>query len=371
MPEYGLAAIYYGPHRSFELKEYPVPEPAPGCVLVRVSLANICGSDLHIWRGEIDVRDAGRPLPRIVGHEMTGVVHALGEGVTSDSAGAPLRVGDRVVYSCYYRCGRCRACLRRNYPACPDKLPQLNASCEEWPHFRGGFAQYYYLFPGHTIFRVPDGLDDAMVAGANCALVQVVHSLAQAGLRFGDRVVVQGAGGLGVYACAIARAMGAERVIAIDGISERLELARAFGADETIDLRELPEPEQRVARVRELTDGWGADLVVEVAGHAQVVSEGLAMVGAGGTYLDIGNISPGLTYVADPSQVVMGNKRIIGTAYWDAPYLKQALDFMLRTRDRYPWGRVVAQRFPLTQINEAFAEANRGRLTRAALAMWE
>ena len=105
----GRAAVFFGPGKPFELRDVPVPEVEPGAVLIRVSLANVCGSDLHFWRG-----DAPLALPPdgwIFGHEMTGRVAALGPGVASDSLGRPLREGDRVAFCYFYPCGRCYVCL--------------------------------------------------------------------------------------------------------------------------------------------------------------------------------------------------------------------------------------------------------------------
>ncbi|HET8627816.1 MAG TPA: zinc-binding dehydrogenase [Thermomicrobiales bacterium] len=368
--ETGLAALFYGVGQPMELKEYRVPEPEPGALVMRITLANVCGSDLHQWRGEMNLAALKRPLPQILGHEMTGRVAALGEGVTTDNAGAPLAVGDRIIFRYFNPCGRCRACLRRQFQACPFARRDLLTSCEEWPHFQGAFAQYHYLPPGSVVFKVPDDLDDATVAGLNCALSQVICGLQRADLRLGDNVVIQGAGGLGVYATAVAKELGAGQVIVIDGIPERLELARAFGADQTIDLRELPEPEQRIQRVRDLTGGWGADVVAELAGHARVVPEGIQMVGRGGQYLEIGNISPDLTCTFDPSWIVLQNKSILGFLYYEAEHLKQALDFVHRTRDKYPFERVLSHTFPLAQVNEAFAAADRGEVTRASITPW-
>ncbi len=366
----GRAAAFYGAGKPIEIKEYPVPEPGPGAALVKISLANVCGSDLHSWRGDIDYAKRGRALPRHLGHEGTGRIAALGEGVTTDSNGAPLAVGDRVVFAYFFPCGRCRACLRRQFQACPNARTDLLKSSEASPHFQGAFAQYHYLPPGTTVFKVPDELDDAVVAGLNCALSQVVCGLQRAELHLGDNVVIQGAGGLGVYATAVAKELGAGQVIVLDGIAERLELARAFGADETIDLRELPEPDQRVRRVRELTGGWGAEVVAELAGHPRVIPEGIQMVGRGGCYLEIGNISPGLTTTFDPSTIVLQNKSILGILYYEAEHLKQALDFVHRTREKYPYDRVLSHTFPLEQVNEAFAAADRGEVTRASVAPW-
>lgn len=363
----GRVAAFFGQGKPMELREYDVPDPEPGAVVLRTTMANVCGSDVHQWRGEFDVAKFGRPYPQILGHEMTGRVHALGDGIGTDTAGQPLRVGDRVVFRYFYPCGHCRACMKGITRACPDARFYLRKSCDSAPHFVGAFGDYYYVYPGAAIYRVPDELPDAAVAGINCALSQVVGGLQLAGIRIGDNVVIQGAGGLGVYATAVAREMGANRVITIDGIPERLDLAGAFGADETIDFRELKTAEERVARVKELTGGWGADIVVEVVGHPRVVNEGLAMLGRTGKYLEIGNINPGLTSELDPSKLVFGNLTMYAMVYYEADHLRQALDLVRRTKDRYPWAKVVSHTFPLEAINEAFQRADRGEVTRAAI----
>ena len=363
----GRAAAFYGAGKPMQIKEYTVHEPDPGGIVVKMTIANVCGSDLHQWRGEFDVEQFGRPYPQILGHEMTGTIHQLGEGVTRDTAGQPLREGDRIVWRYFYPCGSCRACLKRVSRACPNARTYLTSSCDTPPHFYGAFGDYYYVRPGAAVFKVPDELTDPMVAGVNCALSQVVGGLQLAGLKLGEYVVIQGAGGLGVYATAVAKEMGAGRVIVIDSIRERLELARGFGADELIDIEELPDPDLRVKRALELTDNWGADIVVELVGHPRVCPEGLRMVGRTGRYLEIGNINPGLTYELDPSTLIFGNRSILGMVYYEAEHLQQALDLMRRTRDRYPWDKVVSHTFPLEKINEAFIEADQGRVTRAAI----
>jgi D-arabinose 1-dehydrogenase-like Zn-dependent alcohol dehydrogenase len=363
----GRVAAFYGPGKPMQIKEYAVPEAEAGCIVVKMTVANVCGSDLHQWRGEFDVAKFGRPYPQILGHEMTATVQQLGEGVSRDTAGQPLRVGDRVVWRYFYPCGTCRACMKRITRACPNARTYLTNSCDVAPHFYGAFGDYYYVRPGAAIFKVPDELTDAMVAGVNCALSQVVGGMQLAGLKLGENVVIQGAGGLGVYATAVAKEMGAGQVIVIDSIRERLELARGFGADEIIDLEEFPDPEMRVRRVFELTDNWGADIVAELVGHPRVCIEGLQMVGRTGRYLEIGNISPGLKYELDPSTLIFGNKTMFGMVYYEAEHLQQALDLMRRTRDRYPWDRVISHTFPLERINEAFVEADQGRVTRAAI----
>jgi threonine dehydrogenase-like Zn-dependent dehydrogenase len=161
--------------------------------------------------------------------------------------------------------------------------------------------------------------------------------------------------------------MGASQVIAIDGVDERLALAREFGATAVVDLREHSTPEARVARIKQLTDDWGGDVVLELVGHPGVVDEGLRMTAPEGTYLEIGNINVGWKAEFDPSWIIFGNRRIIGLAHYEADHLRGALDLMQRTLGKYPWGRVVSHKFPLDAINEAFAQQDKGHVTRAAI----
>src|SRR5581483_11491938 len=199
----------------------------------------------------------------------------LGARVTADSLGRPLAEGDRVAYTYFYPCGRCHACLNRRPAACPAKIERPRGP-SQFPHFHGAFAEYYYLRPGGAIFKVPDALPDELVAPVNCALSQVIFGLSEAGLRFGDSVLIQGAGGLGVQAAAVAKDMGARTVIVVDQLPVRLELARAFGADHTINIREVTDRKERIALVRRLTDG-GADVACDFVGFPQVIPEGLEM----------------------------------------------------------------------------------------------
>ncbi len=118
----------------------------------------------------------------------------------------------------------------------------------------------------------------------------------------------------------------------------------------------------RVARVKQLTDGWGGDVVLELVGHPGVVDEGLRMTAPEGTYLESWKAE------FDPSWIIFGNRRIIGLAHYEAEHLRGALELMRRTLNRYPWARVVSHKFPLEEINEAFAQQDEGHVTRAAIA---
>ncbi len=363
----GKAAIYHGLGHPMEIKEYPVPEPEPGAILVKMRRADICGSDLHMWRGDVDLATLGQPLPVILGHEMVGEVAKLGEGVTTDSAGRPLSPGDRVVYRYFVPCGRCKACLRGDDAACPTAPITVVNLCEPPPHFRGAYAEYYYLIPNQTVFKVPDDLSDEIVAPANCALSEVIYGLEKVRLRFGETVAIQGAGGLGIYATAVAKEMGARKIIVIDGIEERLKLAKAFGADEIIDMRELKESYERSGKVKELTDNWGVDVVVEVVGFPQVIPEGIDMLGNGGRYLELGNVSPLKYFEFDPSSLVINGKSIFGLALYTAEALKKALDFLSRTKNKYPFGKILSRSYPLEQIDKAFDDQNKGLVTRTSI----
>lgn len=351
----GKAAVFVEPYH-FEMIELPPIPVEPGGIRVKVAFGGICGSDLHFWRGEIEPILSGKQGPVILGHEMAGVVDTLAADISTDSMGRALKEGDRVVFAYFFPCRRCYNCLRGELNHCPHRF-RFRASIEELPYCNGGFSEYYYLFPGHFVFKVPDGIPDEAVAGVNCAAAQVVYGLHQAGVRMGDSVVVQGAGGLGLNAVAAAKEMGAGIVISVDGQPNRLELASRCGSDFTIDINEYTTPDSRVEKVKELTEGRGADIVMEVVGYPQVVPEGIQMVRKGGTFVEIGNIWPNSDVTLDMSKVLWGQVKIITSTHYDPYILPVTLDFLVRTKDRYPLTEVVSHAFPLEQIGKAFEQA--------------
>jgi threonine dehydrogenase-like Zn-dependent dehydrogenase len=351
----GRVVVSNGTGKPFEIREYPVADPKPDEILVKITVASVCGSDLHIWRGETP------PLqkpPGVPGHEMAGVVVRLGRSRQTDTLGRPLKEGDRVAFAYFIPCGSCWACLT-NTTGCPNRYRSRSSlTVDDPPHFHGAYGDYYYVQPRQWIYTVPDELPDDLVAPVNCALSQVVYGLNRIGVWLGDTVVVQGAGGLGINAIAVARDMGAGRIIAIDGVAERLALARAFGADATINLRDLPDPANRVARVKELTGGVGADVCVEVAGVPRVVQEGIDMLRVGGRYLMMGNIVPNASAEIVPHNAVRQPKTLLGVLSYDAWVIPRALDWLVRARERFPFDRLLAARYPLEEINRAFEEAD-------------
>jgi threonine dehydrogenase-like Zn-dependent dehydrogenase len=189
-------------------------------------------------------------------------------------------------------------------------------------------------------------------------------------------VVIQGAGGLGINAVAVARDMGADQVIVIDRLPERLELARAFGADHALNAADLPTADLRVEAVKELTGGFGADVVADLVGYPEVIPEGLRMLRGGGCYLEVGSIAPGNVFSYDATALVRGNVRLVATSNYSPWALEQSLAFLRRNLKRFPFERVVSHVFPLERISEGFQQSDwrerqggPGRISRAAISM--
>jgi threonine dehydrogenase-like Zn-dependent dehydrogenase len=353
----GRLAVMTAYGKPFELREYVVPDPEPGAILVRITQAGICGSDLHHWRGDTA---GGRPIPpegRWMGHEGTGVVASVGSGVAADALGNPLREGDRVVFSAVFSCSRCQLCLE-GYPNLCVRYPYRPVN--QHPFFVGTYADYFYLPPRHPVFLVPDSLPDEVLVSVNCAMCTVANGLYVAGTRQGQSIVIQGAGGLGLMATALAKDLGADRVIVLDRIQNRLELANEFGATDTVDVGRFDTAEARISRVRELTRGLGAHVVMELVGIPELLPEGVAMLRSGGTFLELGMIYS-KTVVFDPSSVMQTGKRIVGVHMYPPATMPIAIDFLLRSVNRLPFHRLASNRFPLADVNEAFSAADWGR----------
>jgi D-arabinose 1-dehydrogenase-like Zn-dependent alcohol dehydrogenase len=370
MPDTGLVAVFTGVRQPFEIREFPVPDPEPGAILVKVRLANVCGSDLHAWRGEYDLsRGQKPPYCLSIGHEMAGEVAKLGDGVTCDSAGQPLAVGDRIVYQYFNPCGHCKACRRGKTPRCETGM-RYRFPPTEYPHFNAAYGQYFYLRPGQARFKIPDNVPDDLAGPANCALSQVIDGLERGNVGIGDTLVIQGAGGLGINSVAVAKERGVSQIIVIDGVESRLELATEFGADATINLNELRRPEVRIRRVRELTGGEGADAVLELVGLGAVVPEGIAMLGSGGSYLMIGNINQNQRCEIEPANLVHGGKTIRGLMWYRPASLQAALTLLSTRADRYPFHKILSHKYPLAEVTQAFRDQDAGEVQRAALLPW-
>lgn len=347
---------------KISIREYDLPERVePGAALLEVIQSNVCGSEIHIFNGHHPTMRTGG-----LGHEMIGRIIELGEGTISDGAGEPIAVGDRVVPVYTINCMKCPACLKGHPSHCEHTFTYFMQQ-DTPPYFHGAtFATHYYIHPGQFFFKVPDNVADGEAAAANCALSQVMVGIDVADVKAGQNVVIQGAGGLGLNACAVAKDRGAT-VIIIDSVPLRLELAQEFGADHVIHLSEHNSPEARVQHIRDLTDGWGPDAVIEVTGVSEVIPEGLDMIGVGGTYVLIGSIGFGHPCDFDPAVAVRKLITIKGVNRYHPKYLHGALRFLERTRNRYPFRKLLDKSFSLDEVQDAIESSARREFARATI----
>ncbi len=339
--------------RKMKIDEYEVPDPEPGALVAKIAMAGVCGSDLHNWRGDQSPQGLP-PGGRTVGHEWVGIVHKLGKGVTTDSLGKPLKEGDRICAMQVFPCHRCYVCLRGEYNFCPNQ--GLSRKPDDWPYFSGAYADFFYLPPRHNVYKVPDELSNEVLTSVNCAWSTVLTGLMTADASEGEYAVILGAGGLGIAATALAKDMGVDRVIVMDRLEKRLDLAEQFGADFTVNVEEFNTADSRIRRVQEITDGRGADIVMDLVGIPDLVPEGIEMTRPGGIFMEIGDIIPGRTVSIDPSRLLRG-KRIVGSNMYRPWAIPKVLDFMVKNRDKIPFDNIVSHTFKLDDINEAFEKA--------------
>lgn len=362
----GMGRIaYMSEPRVLAYAEYPVPEPGPGAVVVEVLRANVCGSELHIWNGKHPVKKRGG-----LGHEMVGRVLALGEGVEVDFRGEPIAVGDRVVYNYFQTCLKCARCLGGQPNLCDNAYQFFGMQPEDGVHFHAAFATHYYVHPAQNLYKVPDSLPNTVVAGANCALSQVMYGIDRLGLRYDETVLIQGAGGLGLSAIPVAKERGATVIVA-DGVESRLHTAKEFGADHVINIAEVDTTEARAELLLEYTEGIGVDTAIELTGVPAAFEEGLKLVRRGGRYLVMGNLSPGATVPFDPGFVTRKALTILHVDRYEARYLWKALQFLERNQDLYPFEQLVDAEFSLDEVGEALEKSLNREVTRAAISIGE
>lgn len=336
-----------------QLREYSLPtKPEPGAALVRTEMAGICGTDVHLWKGELPIT-----LPLILGHETVGRIEQLGDGLEKDWNGAALKIGDRVTWTSSTSCGQCYYCLEKRQPTrCPHRRAYgIGYRCDEAPHFLGGYAEFHYLRPRVNIFKVPDDLPTEAVIGAGCALNTVIQGVERTGLEWRDNVVVQGAGPVGIAALAVAKSSGAGQVIVLGAPKHRLEMAKRFGADHVIDIDEVKTPADRIAAIRKLTGGYGADAVLECVGSPSAIGEGMEMCRDGGKYLVLGHYCDAGPVSWNPHVVTRKQLQVIGSWSSEPRHLKAALEFLRATQQQFPFTEMVSHRFTLDQANEALA----------------
>jgi len=362
MSKMGRAAVYDSPNEPFEIRTFPVRDVSPGEVLVRIAMATICRSDIHSYQGH-----RPNPCPGILGHEIIGVIEQLGADIRQDMRGDALAVGDRVTWTEFFHEGE-------SYYRDVHDMPQKSKGVRKYghdlatddPHFLGGFAEYCYIQPGTGILKLPDAITDEEATPLNCGVATMISVTEAAEVGLGDTVVVQGLGLLGLYGCAIAKARGARRVIGLDAVAERLQVAKRFGADHVIDITTMDEA-ALITAVRELSPPDGADVVLEVCGVPAVIPAGLEMLRVGGRYVLGGLVSPGADVTIDGNVILRKWITLKGVHNYHPRHLIEALDFVLANRERFPFADIVDSKFGLDDIDEAFRRAADRSVLRAAV----
>jgi len=366
MPEQTCsAAVLTNYQEPLELREFPVPDKIGAEeALVRVQMAGICGTDVHLWLGQLPI-----PLPVILGHETVGYIERLGPDLKKDWRGKPLTVGDRITWASSITCGECYYCrLKRQPTRCLyRKAYGISYCADEAPHLRGGYAQYILLRKGSAIFRLPDELLTEAVVGGGCALTTAIHGLERAPVQFGDTVLIQGTGPVGLAALALARHSGAEKIIAIGAPDHRLQLAREFGADGVISIEHTLGPGERRRQVLDLTGGYGADLVVECVGYPSAVPEGLELCRDGGTYLVLGQYADAGDVAMNPHTITRKQLNVVGSWAFEPRHVHQALIFLNNTHWKELFAREVSHRFSLQQASEALETVRQHRSAKAVI----
>jgi D-arabinose 1-dehydrogenase-like Zn-dependent alcohol dehydrogenase len=213
--------------RPLVVDEFEVPPAEDGATVVAVGYGGVCGTDLHLQHGRLDV-----PTPLVLGHEGLGTVHELGRGVEHDANGTPLHAGDLVMWASSIACGHCVPCRSHRDPTlCEHRLTYgVNRPTTSGPALSGAWADYIYLRHGTTIVRVPDAIDPLAAMSLACAGPTVIRALFERRpVRLGEIVVVQGSGPVGLAAAALAQLAGAATVILAGGPASRLQLAAELG----------------------------------------------------------------------------------------------------------------------------------------------
>ncbi|MEI9954609.1 MAG: zinc-binding dehydrogenase [Pseudomonadota bacterium] len=356
---HGKGVVLLGPDVPLELREFEIPPAEAGGAVVKVVVGGICGTDVHLRKGEFPLAE-----PITLGHEGIGEIVDLGGGRAVDYAGVPVSVGDRVYWCPSNYCHHCYYCtVVKNFAACENQPILSHARTGAW----GSYADYAFLPSGMPFYRVPDGVPvDALIA-FGCALPAVLQAFDRLGrITSLETVVVQGSGPIGLAATLMAHLSGARRVITIGAPAHRLEMARRFGADETLLVGNQSEKDL-IARVRELTDGRGPDIIVEAAGHLSAFTQGLEMIARNGRYLLIGLWAGADKVPVDPHALVRHSVRVIGSDRAEGEHYYQALKIVERNWHRFPFTEIVTHRFSLEDAESGLRAVARGETLKAVV----
>jgi succinate semialdehyde reductase (NADPH) len=350
----------------FVVEELRDPVPGPGEILVRVAACGVCHSDLHVLEGNVKF-----PLPCVLGHEVSGTVVGLGDGVSG------VREGDRVVAAFIMPCGQCRNCVGGREELCEPFFAQNRLGGTLYDgrtrlfeldgtpiamYSMGGLSELAVM-PELAVAIVPDelALTDSAIFG--CALLTAFGSLRHvADLQEGETVAVIGAGGVGLNVVQLARALGAGRVLAVDVDSEKLEAAKRIGATDTVDAG-ATDP---VEAVRELTDQRGADVVLEAIGLPLTFRQATEMASDGGRCVMIGIAAAGRLGEVEIARLVRRKLQVLGS-YGGRPRSDLGELTALAVRGEIDPGAAISRRYSLDQAGEAYAALARGEIVGRAL----
>ena len=329
------AAVFVRPGKII-LDEKPIPSIGPGDALVKITTTTICGTDVHILRGEYPVEPG-----RIVGHEPVGVIAELGPGVTGYS------IGQRVIIGAITPCGQCDPCLEGHQSQCGGK------AMGGWRFgntIDGCQAEYLRVpFAMANLTPVPDGLTDEQVLMCPDIMSTGFGGAESGRISIGDTVVVFAQGPIGLCATAGARLKGASQIIVVDSVPERLAMAQRLGADVALDYRQV----DVVDEIMKLSGGRGADVAIEALGTQQTFESCLRSLKPGGTLSSLGVYSGKLSLPLDAFAAGLGDHHIVTTLCPGGRDRMRRLMNIVGSR-RVDLEPLVTHRFRLDQIEEAY-----------------
>jgi len=340
------AQVFSGPNEVLQKREFALPSAlGAGETLVEISLATICGSDLHTLTGQ-----RLEKTPCILGHE------AVGRIVTTGADRSDLEPGQRVTWSIADSCGTCSPCREHYLPEkCHHLFKYGHAPLADGSGLNGCYASHILLRPGTHIVTVPDALSDAVIAPANCALATVINAVSLLPIPCRS-VLVQGAGLLGLYACALLTERGVERVYCMDRSEKRRQYSARFGAI----------PIEHIDEIYAKTPG-GIDAAIEVAGAASLINEGILALRPGGFYAFVGMVHPDTKLEITGEQIIRKCLHIRGVHNYSPRHLDEAISFLQHTATRYPYAELVSEPLPLDDLQEAIALAHTQKYLRVAV----
>ena len=364
------AAVMVEPGKM-EVQQLPWPKLERGALILKMHMAGICGTDKHAFRGGKEKilyggteAEQEMAYPAVHGHENVGKIvemHPEDKNLI-EYHGGELKIGDRVTMCPNIICKNCWYCRHIfAYPFCAKNTTiGLSFPSNTHPYVAGGWAEYMYVPKGAWVYKIPEELPDEF--GALAEIFVVTSTLDRAkefsriearGFGFADTVVIQGGGAMGLMHIAKAKMLGAGRIILVDPSKKKLEIAKEFGADYGIDVSSTTK-EERLRIVKDLTEGRGADVVVEVVGTAECVKEGLEMTRRGGTYIETGNfVDCGEVALNIHRDIAAKNVLLIGNTNHPHTGYYQHMNMMQKYRNEYPFEKLITHRFKLDDAQKA------------------